>query len=74
MYDACAEAILKGSKINEIYSNGEEFCKSRRYNIDDVGKDKCFYYQVEAKINSASSKFNINYWSILVISLFFYYS
>ena len=59
MYDACGEAILKGSKINEIYSNGEEFCKSRRYNIDDVKKDKCFHYAVEHKINS-SSRLTIN--------------
>ena len=55
MYDACGEAILKGSKINEIYLNGEEFCKSRRYNIDDIKRDKCFYYAVEHKTSSSHS-------------------
>jgi hypothetical protein len=59
MYDACGEAILKGSKINEIYSNGEEFCKSRRYNIDDIKKDKCFHYAVEFKVNSSKRSFFI---------------
>ena len=53
MYDACAEAILKGSKINEIYSNGEEFCKSRRYNTGDIKQDNCFSYKVEYKKSSA---------------------
>ena len=46
MYEACAEASLKGSKINEIYSNGTEFCRSRRFNIDNLENDKCFYFKV----------------------------
>ena len=77
MYDACGEAILKGSKINEIYSNGEEFCKSRRYNIDDIKKDKCFHYAVvEHKVNSSIRHFLKTlsiYCEIFVISLLFYY-
>ena len=48
MYDACAEAILKGSKINEIYSNGAEFCQSRRYNIDSSdNQEYCFFYKIQ---------------------------
>ena len=54
MYNACAEAILKGSKINEIYSNGEEFCKSRRYNTGDIKQDNCFHYKVEHKTSSSN--------------------
>ena len=59
MYEACADAILKGSKINEIYLNGEEFCKSRRYNIGDMKNDKCFYYSIQPVI-SLSSHLEIN--------------
>ena len=44
MYDACAEAILKGYRINEIYSNGSEFCLSRRYNVEYKQKDNCFFF------------------------------
>ena len=44
MYEACAHAILKGYRINEIYSNGSEFCQSRRYNVDYKLKDNCFHY------------------------------
>ena len=55
MYEACADATLKGSKINEIYDNGEEFCKSRRYIVDDMEKDKCFYYKVIPRTSHASS-------------------
>ena len=45
MYSACSEAELKGSKISEIYLNGSEFCKSRRFNIDSRKNDNCFYYE-----------------------------
>lgn len=75
MYEACADAILKGSKINEIYQNGEEFCKSRRFNIDDIEKDKCFYYKVEPlQVNFSNSRFSFTSYSInlyIVYSLFF---
>jgi len=72
MYDACGEAILKGSKINEIYSNGEEFCKSRRYNIDDIKKDKCFHYAVEDKVNS-SHRITLTKFSLYIKLILFYF-
>ncbi|CAF0755138.1 unnamed protein product [Brachionus calyciflorus] len=53
MYDACGDAILKGAKIKEIYDNGEKFCESRRYNIDVLDRDQCFYREInEFEINS----------------------
>ena len=48
MYDACGDAILKGSKINEIYSSGEKFCQGRRYTIGYLRKDNCFNYNAES--------------------------
>lgn len=62
MYDACSHAILKGYRINEIYSNGSEFCHSRRYNVDYKHKDNCFYYIADhrALFSNASHTFFIN--------------
>jgi hypothetical protein len=51
MYNACGDAILKGSRINNIYTSGEDFCKNRRYNVDRRNKDNCFYYEIDHKIN-----------------------
>lgn len=33
LYDACKDAILKGSVIRNLYKNGEEFCTSRRFEV-----------------------------------------
>ena len=67
MYNACSEAILKGSKINEIYSNGIEFCTSRRFNIDYMSKDKCFYYQVlQISSNAIKIEFNLLFLTIII--------
>jgi hypothetical protein len=47
MYQECGDAVLKGSRIKEIYLNGEQFCKGRRYDIGDLNKDNCFHYKIE---------------------------
>lgn len=60
MYNACAEAVLKGSKINEIYLNGVEFCKSRRFNIDYKMNDNCFYYDVFDEFSENYIKNSVN--------------
>lgn len=54
MYDACGSAILKGSRIKEIYRNGTEFCISQRYIVDKLERDNCFYYDVESAMISSS--------------------
>ena len=54
MYNACGDAILKGSRINNIYTSGEDFCKNRRYNVDVKNRDKCFYYEIEPVSTSAA--------------------
>ena len=67
MYDACAEAILKGSRINQIYSNGEEFCKSRRYNIDKSNKrNSCFFYDIQDTNLNFSSSVLVNKWLLFI--------
>lgn len=67
MYEACSDAILKGAKIREIYENGEEFCESRRYNIDRFEKDQCFFRDIDKiEINSSRIYFNIR----IILSFF----
>lgn len=69
MYDACSQAILKGSKIKDIYSNGEEFCQSRRYNIGNKTVDKCFYYDVKPIVSSSALSLNKNSIYNFILSL-----
>ena len=43
--DSCKDAILKGSKIRDIYSTGTEFCESRRYTVKARESGQCFYFE-----------------------------
>ena len=36
LFDACGSAILKGSVIRDLYSSGEQFCKSRRFLVAET--------------------------------------
>ncbi len=70
MYQACAEAILKGSKINEIYMNGQEFCESRRYNVEKVNREKCFFFDIQSDaLNSCLKSTHSNY-VLLIFNIF----
>lgn len=44
VYGACKGAQLKGRKISNIYKNGKEFCKGRRFETDKLANGKCFSY------------------------------
>ena len=61
IYSACGEAILKGSKISEIYLNGSEFCRSRRFNVDLRSNDNCFYYNINEKEYLSEKNSRINH-------------
>ena len=69
IYDACGEAVLKGSKISEIYLNGSEFCKSRRFNVDLKRNDNCFYYNMDENeyLNAKNTIHNTNLLYFLAI-------
>mgnify|MGYP001792158869 CR=1 FL=1 len=54
-YDACKDAILKGSVISNLYENGRQFCESRRFKVGDRSEDKCFYFSEDLVSNSARS-------------------
>ncbi len=66
MYSACGDAILKGSRINNIYTSGEDFCKSRRYNVERKNKDNCFYYEIEPMLISIGNFVKYNFFTIFI--------
>ncbi|CAH1794236.1 unnamed protein product [Owenia fusiformis] len=43
-YEACKTAILKGSRFEELYQNGREFCEKRRFIIDAEENGRCFTF------------------------------
>jgi len=43
MYKACATALIQGIPVGELYTNGREFCLSRRFEINDIDNSSlCF--------------------------------
>ncbi len=63
LYDACRSAILKGSIIGNLYSDGRGFCLSRRFQVDAT---RCFSFDERLDI-SGGSQFHINF---TLLSLF----
>lgn len=53
-YDACQTAILKGSVIKELYSNGSEYCDSRRFKVLPASTRKCFFFDAKQDKSTAS--------------------
>ncbi|OWF34636.1 uncharacterized protein LOC110444013 [Mizuhopecten yessoensis] len=43
-YGACGSAILKGSRVNQLYTNGSDFCKSRSYKVSTIAQKDCFFF------------------------------
>ncbi|KAK6169177.1 hypothetical protein SNE40_020276 [Patella caerulea] len=57
-YDACKTAISKGSVIQELFVDGESYCKSQRFNVDKHINGRCFNF--DAKLDtSGSPSYNI---------------
>jgi hypothetical protein len=46
-YDACHSAILKGSVIKELYSNGSEYCASRRFKVQPANTGTCYFFDAK---------------------------
>lgn len=68
-YDACKSAILKGSIIRDLYSNGTQFCHSRSYEVSTVSKQNCFTFDVMLDDNLATrhSNSNVLIWLSLLV-------
>lgn len=54
-YNACKDAILKGSVISNLYDNGKQFCLSRRFKVTDRSEGNCFYFSEDLVSNAATN-------------------
>ena len=66
-YDACQNAVLKGSVIKDLYSNGSEYCESRRFKVQPVRKGKCFFF--DAKQDTSRAVCSLSDMTLLVASI-----
>ncbi|CAG5127947.1 unnamed protein product [Candidula unifasciata] len=53
-YEACQNAVLKGSVIKELYSNGSEYCASRRFKVQPAETSSCYYFDARRDKSEAS--------------------
>lgn len=67
-YAACSSAILKGSVIGELYTNGKEFCLKRNFLCESVVNNRCFIF--DPKLDRTSGELRINsVWWITAFSV-----
>ena len=71
VYGACEGAQLKGRKIGNIYKNGKEFCRGRRFETDVQANGKCFTHESK-KVNSSSQRIVVTS-ACFVVGLFTLY-
>ena len=53
VFSSCKGAQLKGRKIGNIYKNGTEFCKGRRFQTDKQANGKCFTFNSKQRKSSS---------------------
>ena len=74
-YDACRTAVLKGSIIGDLYSNGSQFCLSRSFKVDDAANGRCFNHAIKQKKSGAVTlKTYPPFFRIIITSLLIYFS
>lgn len=56
VFFACGSTLLKGRRIKELYSNGKEFCISRRFRVDREVNGKCFAFDGEKHGTSSKTQ------------------
>ena len=59
-YGACESAILKGSNVVNLYSNGKDFCLSRSFQTDTFINKNCFIVDYSLDLNKASLHYTRN--------------
>ncbi|KAK3575845.1 hypothetical protein CHS0354_008027 [Potamilus streckersoni] len=64
-FEACGSAVLKGSIISHLYTNGRDFCKSRSYEVDTMVNNKCFFF--DSNLDRKSSAVSIKFQGILTV-------
>lgn len=64
-FDACGEALLKGTKIKNVYDSGKEFCDARKFSVKEKASKKCFSYDENGDASSSATNNYLNIPTIL---------
>lgn len=66
-YDACQNAILKGYVLKDLYSNGSEYCNSRRFKVESSKKHNCFFFDAKHDKSGGLHVTHLGvWWSVLI--------
>ena len=65
-FDACGEAQLKGTKIQNAYKSGKEFCNARKFSVKEKDSRECFSYDGDQGPKSSASRKVLDISAILV--------
>ncbi|XP_052791192.1 uncharacterized protein LOC128225176 [Mya arenaria] len=60
-YAACSSAILKGSVIGRLYTNGREFCEKRNYQCEPMESQNCFTFDSALDNTSGASQNHVTF-------------
>jgi len=73
LYDACKTATMKGDMISDLYHNGEEFCRRRRFKVD-ASNTSCFTFdQRMDTTNDSGRRQASSSWAVIIVSLIGYF-
>ena len=67
-YEACGLAVLKGSIIRDLYPNGRQFCRSRRFKV--ARTDGCFSFDIALDTSAGMAPLSPCIRVIVALSLF----
>ncbi|XP_063962193.1 uncharacterized protein LOC135155842 [Lytechinus pictus] len=70
LLEHCKTAMLKGSPIGDLYTQGKDFCTSRRMEIGKLEDGKCFYFNEsmsDVQIGNKAARFAPNSYSFVLM-------
>jgi hypothetical protein len=72
-YSACSSAILKGSVIGDLYTNGREFCEKRNFMCEPMANKNCFIQLSDYALNHGSGASRVSSLPAVLGSMLFIY-
>lgn len=54
IYNSCKKALLKGFLVQDLYSNGTEFCKARRFKTKKSSDGGCYEFDPNSRTSLGS--------------------
>ncbi|XP_060588609.1 riboflavin-binding protein-like [Ruditapes philippinarum] len=72
-YSACSSAILKGSVIGDLYTNGREFCEKRNFMCEPMANKNCFIQLSDYALNHGSGASRVSSLPAVLGSMIFIY-